>query len=88
MIYELEKLFLKAGCLVRCVGWGGETNRERLDDKMAVMMLDTETRTIDIAPTGRGEAMTIPLENALQWKPKLSKKPAGTRTSTATPAKA
>ena len=88
MVYELEKLWLKPGAYVKCVSWGGETARERLEDKQAVMLLDTEQRIIDIAPVGKGEPMTIPLENALQWKPKPQKAKPSTRTGAATPAKA
>lgn len=88
MTIELEALWLKPGCYLKCVGWGGEGSREHLNDKRAIMLLDTETRTIEIAPVGRGDGMTIPLENALQWKPKQQPKRSTTRTSPATSAKA
>lgn len=88
MTIDIEMLWLKPGCYAKCVGWGGETSRERLSDKQAIMLADTDTRLIHIEPIGRGDGMTIPLENALQWKPKQQPKRSTTRTSPATSAKA
>ncbi len=85
---ELEELLFKKGAEAFCAGWAGDRNRERITSKDALMLIDFTTRTIEIAPIGRGESMTVPMENARQWKPKQQKKSASTRSGTATSAKA
>lgn len=87
MQIELETLSLKPGCHMECKGWGGSRNREIFSEREALMILDTELRTIEIVPLGRGEGAYIPLENARQWRPKQQKKPT-TRAGAATSAKA
>lgn len=85
---RVELQWARFTTFVFCQGWGGNSNREYIDDTDARLVLVRETQEIEVTPHKRGEAFTIPMGVVKQWKRKPASDTASMATSSSAPAKA